>query len=86
MGGGFVPAFLPAMLDRFEICWYEIAKIRVMSHGMYDFGYYDSMFLMIIGKLCSDCQFPYDDIYLDTFSLSELFKNYTKVSRGKTLN
>ena len=50
-----------------------------MSHGMYDFGYYDSMFSMIIGKLCSDCQFPYDDIYLDTFTLSELSRNYTKV-------
>ena len=45
---------------------------------MYEFGYYNSMFSMIIGKLCSDCQFPYDDIYLDTFTLSELSRNYTK--------
>ena len=53
---------------------------------MYDFGYYDSMFSMIIGKLCIDCQFPYDDIHLNTFTLSELSRNYTKVLRGKILN
>ena len=52
---------------------------------MYEFGYYNSMFSMIIGKLCSDFQLPYDDIYLDTFTLSELSRNYTKVLEGKYL-
>ena len=58
-----------------------------MFHGMYEFGYYNSMFSMIIGKLCSDCQFLYDDIYLDTFTLSELSRSLSKVLlRGRTLN
>ena len=58
-----------------------------MSHGMYDFGYYDSMFSLIIGELCNDClcQFPHDNVYLDTFTLPELYINYTKVLEGKYL-
>ena len=58
-----------------------------MSHGMYDFGYYDSMFSMIIGKLCNDClcQFPYNNVYLDTFTLPELSRTYTKALEGKYL-